>query len=68
MVLLGAWFLCAISTSVDFFAHRRLKGGSTSQFMYSEQKIGVNEVGDWHVAVLGPKGEALKTLEFKITP
>ncbi len=35
---------------------------------YSSKIIQRHEIGDWHVDVLGPKGELLKTLQFKITP
>ena len=35
---------------------------------YSSKRIQRHEIGDWHVDVLGPNGEVLKTLQFKITP
>jgi len=35
---------------------------------YSSKRIQGHEIGDWHVDVLGPEGELLKTLQFKITP
>lgn len=35
---------------------------------YSSKKIQAHEIGDWHVDVLGPNGEVLHTLQFKITP
>lgn len=35
---------------------------------YSSKRIQRHEIGDWHVDVLGPGGELLKTIEFKITP
>jgi len=34
---------------------------------YSSKRIQRHETGDWHVDVLGPEGELLKTLQFKIT-
>jgi hypothetical protein len=34
---------------------------------YSSKKILPNEVGDWHVDVLGPEGEILSTMEFRTT-
>ena len=33
---------------------------------YSSKRIQGHEIGDWHVDVLGPEGEFLKTLQFKI--
>ncbi len=33
---------------------------------YSSKRIQRHEIGDWHVDVLGPGGELLKTLQFKI--
>jgi hypothetical protein len=33
---------------------------------YSSKRIQGHEIGDWHVDVLGPGGELLKTLQFKI--
>lgn len=35
---------------------------------YSSKKIQRHEIGDWHVDVLDPEGEVLKTLQFKIIP
>jgi hypothetical protein len=35
---------------------------------YSSKKIQAHETGDWHVDVLGPEGEVMRTLHFKITP
>jgi len=35
---------------------------------YSSKIIQDHEIGDWHVDILGPKGELLMTLRFKITP
>jgi hypothetical protein len=35
---------------------------------YSSKIIQTHEIGNWHVDVLGPGGELLKTLQFKITP
>jgi len=34
---------------------------------YSSKRIQRHEIGDWHVDVLGPAGELLKTVQFKIT-
>jgi len=33
---------------------------------YSSKRIQMHEIGDWHVDVLGPEGELLKTLQFEI--
>ena len=33
---------------------------------YSSKRIQKHEIGDWHVDVLGPEGELLKILQFKI--
>jgi len=33
---------------------------------YSSKIIQKHEMGNWHVDVLGPEGELLKTLQFKI--
>lgn len=41
---------------------------SSSWRTHSSKKIQTHEIGDWHVDVLGPKGEVLHTLRFKITP
>jgi len=35
---------------------------------YSSKRIQRHEIGDWHVDVLDPNGEVLKTLQFKIIP
>jgi hypothetical protein len=36
-------------------------------YTYSSMRIEPDEVGDWRVDVLGPKGILLKTLEFKVS-
>jgi hypothetical protein len=41
---------------------------SSSWRTYSSKKIQTHEIGDWHVDVLGPTGQILRTLQFKITP
>lgn len=41
---------------------------SASWRTYSSKKIQSHEVGDWHVDVIGPDGQVLQTVEFKITP
>jgi hypothetical protein len=41
---------------------------SSSWRTYSSKRIQPHEIGDWHVDVLGPRGEILRTLQFKITP
>ena len=41
---------------------------SSSWRTHSSKKIQSHEIGDWHVDVLGPEGEVLRTLQFKITP
>jgi hypothetical protein len=41
---------------------------SSSWRTYSSKRIQPHEIGDWRVEVLGPGGEILKTLVFKITP
>jgi hypothetical protein len=41
---------------------------SSSWRTYSSKRIQQHEIGDWRVEVLGPGGEILKTLEFKIAP
>lgn len=33
---------------------------------WSSKKIQAHEIGDWHVDVIGPDGNVLKTLKFKI--
>jgi len=35
---------------------------------YSSKTIQSHDIGNWHVDMLGPKGELLKTLQFKTTP
>ena len=35
---------------------------------FSSKKIQAHEVGDWHVDVLGPDGDVIQTLNFKINP
>ena len=35
---------------------------------YSNKQIQPNEVGGWHVDILGPDGKILKTVSFKIVP
>jgi hypothetical protein len=40
---------------------------STSWRTYSSKIILADAVGNWHVDVMGPEGEILETLEFKIT-
>jgi hypothetical protein len=45
-----------------------LKVKSASWRTYRARTIKAHEVGEWRVAVLGPGGEVLKTLGFKITP
>jgi hypothetical protein len=35
---------------------------------YSSKRIQTHEIGDWHVDVLGPTGQVLRTLPFKIIP
>lgn len=41
---------------------------SSSWRTFSSKKIQAHEIGDWHVDVLGPEGNVLDTLHFKITP
>ena len=41
---------------------------STSWRTYSSKRIQAHEIGDWHVDVLGPQGQILDRLSFKITP
>jgi hypothetical protein len=41
---------------------------SSSWRTYSSKRIQTHETGDWHVDVLGPTGQVLRTLQFKITP
>jgi hypothetical protein len=49
-------------------AEINLAVNSASWRTYSSKKIQFHEVGDWHVDVIGPEGQVLQTLEFKITP
>jgi len=60
-------------THVWYFGNTRwawvsLKVGSASWRTYSSKAIQPHQVGSWHVDVLGPDGELLRTLEFEITP
>ena len=48
-------------------AEVKLMVRSSNWRKYSSKIIQQNEVGDWHIDVLGPKGNVLKTLQFKIT-
>jgi hypothetical protein len=48
-------------------ARVNLKVGASSWRTHSSKTIRAHEVGQWRVAVLGPGGKALKSLEFKIT-
>jgi len=41
---------------------------SSSWRTYTSKKIQSHEIGDWHVDVVGPGGEVLRTLHFTITP
>ena len=41
---------------------------SASWRTFSSKKIQAHEIGDWHVEVLGPDGDVLETVRFKITP
>jgi hypothetical protein len=41
---------------------------SSSWRTYSSKIIQPHEIGDWRVDVLGPTGEILQSLQFKITP
>jgi hypothetical protein len=41
---------------------------SSSWRTYSSKRIQSHEVGDWHVDLVGPGGEVLRTLHFTITP
>ncbi len=45
-----------------------LKVNSASWRTYSSKIIQPHEIGDWRVDVLGPEGDMLKTVHFKITP
>lgn len=44
-----------------------LQVGSASWRTWSSKTIQANEVGTWHVDVLGPDGQVLKTIQFEIT-
>jgi len=41
---------------------------SSSWRTFSSKRTQSHEIGDWHMDVLGPEGEVLRTLRFKITP
>ena len=41
---------------------------SSSWRTHSTKRVQPHEIGDWRVDVLGPRGEILQTLQFKITP
>jgi hypothetical protein len=41
---------------------------SSSWRTHSSKKIQTHEIGDWHVDILGPDGEVLRSLQFRITP
>jgi hypothetical protein len=41
---------------------------SSSWRTYSSKRIQSHEIGDWHVDIVGPGGEILKTLGFNIIP
>ncbi|TET89518.1 MAG: DUF2914 domain-containing protein, partial [Desulfobacteraceae bacterium] len=41
---------------------------SSSWRTYSSKTIHPQDIGDWHVEVLGPEGSVLWSLQFKITP
>ena len=41
---------------------------SASWRTFSSKRIQAHEVGDWHVEILGPDGDVLETVKFKITP
>jgi hypothetical protein len=45
-----------------------LSVNSLSWRTYSSKKIQQHEIGDWRVDILGPGGEILKSLGFKILP
>jgi len=49
-------------------ARVKLSVKSSDWRTYSSKEIQTNEIGDWHVDVLGPEGELLRTLRFEITP
>lgn len=41
---------------------------SSSWRTYSSKRIQYQEIGSWHVDIIGPEGTILKTLKFSITP
>jgi hypothetical protein len=49
-------------------ARVNLAVGSSAWRTNSSKIIQSHEIGDWRVDVLGPGGEVLQTLQFKITP
>ena len=49
-------------------ANIKLRVKSSAWRTYSSKKVKAHEVGDWHVKVLGPRGNVLRTLQFRITP
>jgi len=49
-------------------ARVKLPVKSSTWRTYSSKQIKSNEIGNWHVEVLGPQGELLQTLRFEITP
>ena len=48
-------------------AEVKLTVRSSNWRTYSSKIIQQNEVGDWHIDVLGPEGNVLKILQFRIT-
>jgi hypothetical protein len=48
-------------------ARVNLKVEAAAWRTWSTKNIWEKWVGDWHVDVIGPNGEVLKTIEFKIT-
>ena len=40
---------------------------SSSWRTHSSKKIQTHEIGDWHVDILGPDGEVLRSLQFRTT-
>jgi hypothetical protein len=49
-------------------ARVNLKIKSSGWRTYSSKRIKTNDVGAWRVDVLGPNGELLRTLRFRIIP
>jgi hypothetical protein len=49
-------------------ARVNLRVGGSSWRTHSSKTIRADQIGDWHVAVVGPQGEVLKTVNFTITP